>query len=173
MKIDVDSIRLRHLARSDAPAIRAGLEDGVLARNMMNIPFPFHVGAEYEFIERVSKNGARGIVGYVDGIETLLGTCGIHLPFDDAKEADFEVGYMVFQKYWSNGVGTRAIELLISTVDVDATIAAGVMHDNPASLRVFEKLGFVATSESVCPSKGRGGEEVPTTVFILNQYERE
>ncbi len=169
MDIDIETVRLRNLARSDGAILREALVDGVVARNMMNIPYPFHKGAEYEYIERMSRFGVKGIVGYVYGVETLVGTCGLHLPFEDNNECDFEVGLMVFEKYWNQGIGMRAIELLIERAPKKASIGAGVMNDNLASICMFEKLGFTENGECICSSKGRGGEEIPGKLFILKR----
>ena len=166
MFIDLESVRLRHLARSDGNAIRAALFDGRVARNLANVPFPFPEGAEYVYIERVSKIGGRAIVGRVNGIEILLGSCGVHELITQPSDLDYSCGYWIAPEFWGHGIGTRAIELLITTTPADAIISASVMDDNPVSIHIFEKLGFVKTGPEVCTSKGRGAD-VSASKFTL------
>jgi RimJ/RimL family protein N-acetyltransferase len=75
-------------------------------------------------------------------------SCECKLP---ARPHEPTVGYWVGKPYWNKGICTEALALLIehirSTTDIKSLIS-GHFIDNPASGRVMEKCGFVATGET-------------------------
>ena len=75
-------------------------------------------------------------------------SCECKLP---ARPDEPTVGYWVGKPYWNKGICTEALALLIehirSTTDIKSLIS-GHFIDNPASGRVMEKCGFVATGET-------------------------
>ena len=75
-------------------------------------------------------------------------SCECKLP---ARPDEPTVGYWVGKPYWNKGFCTEALALLIehirSTTDIKSLIS-GHFIDNPASGRVMEKCGFVATGET-------------------------
>ena len=75
-------------------------------------------------------------------------SCECKLP---ARPDEPTVGYWVGKPYWNKGICTEALALLIehirSTTDIKSLIG-GHFVDNPASGRVMEKCGFVATGET-------------------------
>lgn len=75
-------------------------------------------------------------------------SCECKLP---ARPDEPTVGYWVGKPYWNKGICTEALALLIEhirrTTDIKSLIS-GHFIDNPASGRVMEKCGFVATGET-------------------------
>jgi [ribosomal protein S5]-alanine N-acetyltransferase len=62
-------------------------------------------------------------------------------------ERGFEFGYWLGRRYWGRGYATEAARraLAFAFTELNAErLTAGWFHDNPASGRVLEKLGFVA-----------------------------
>ena len=68
-----------------------------------------------------------------------------------AREGEPLVGYWIAKPYWNQGICTEALKLVIEhirkTTDIKSLIC-GHFVDNPASGRVMEKCGFVATGET-------------------------
>jgi ribosomal-protein-alanine N-acetyltransferase len=74
----------------------------------------------------------------------LIGWCGVGIL--DFSEPDKELYYLIGRDYWGHGYATEAASALISYVfEVIGLprIYAKADSQNTASLRVFEKLGFV------------------------------
>lgn len=75
-------------------------------------------------------------------------SCECKLP---SRPNEPTVGYWVAKPYWNKGICTEALALLIDhirkTTDIKSLVS-GHFIDNPASGRVMEKCGFVATGET-------------------------
>ncbi|MGM9697147.1 MAG: GNAT family N-acetyltransferase, partial [Prevotella sp.] len=71
---------------------------------------------------------------------------------------------------WGMGICTEALRLMIGhirkTTDIPSLIS-GHFTDNPASGRVMEKCGFVATGETAFDNNLYGGEGKPIRVLRL------
>lgn len=77
-------------------------------------------------------DAAVGGIGYIRG--------------DDIERYCAEVGYWIGQEYWGRGVMTEALALLTRALFSDARLLrlfALPLADNPASVRVLEKAGYV------------------------------
>ena len=92
-------------------------------------------------IELKATGEAIGCIGY-------LPARGCPIP---AREGEPLVGYWIAKPYWNQGICTEALRLVIDhirkTTDIKSLIC-GHFVDNPASGRVMEKCGFVATGET-------------------------
>lgn len=68
--------------------------------------------------------------------------------FRSTPDAALEIGYWIGKPYWGQGLSTEAARAIIKeareTLGVEALLA-GAFADNPASLRVLQKLGFKPT----------------------------
>ena len=84
-------------------------------------------------------------------------SCECDLP---SRPDEPTVGYWVGKEYWNRGICTEALGLLINRI-VSLTgiesVVSGHYVDNPASGRVMEKCGFVATGEC-CTSSSLYGD---------------
>lgn len=94
-------------------------------------------------------------------------SCDCNLP---AREGEPLIGYWEGKPYWNRGIVTEALKLMIehikNTTDVRSLIS-GHFIDNPASGRVMEKCGFVATGETCIDSTQYQGENRPIRVLRL------
>jgi RimJ/RimL family protein N-acetyltransferase len=87
------------------------------------------------------------------------------------RERGYAIGYWLGQPYWERGYMSEAARAFIAhvfaTTGVD-TIYSGAVSDNPASLRIQEKLGFVRDHEGMLyiPSCGK---ELPSTHTVLTR----
>ena len=83
-----------------------------------------------------------GIAKKEDNI--IVGTCGFHNWVQKSFQA--EIGYELSQAYWRQGIMTEALTATIKfgfeKMNLNR-IAATVMLENPASMKLLEKLGFV------------------------------
>lgn len=71
------------------------------------------------------------------------------------------LGYWIGRRHWGRGYGTEAVVALTEHAfrsDPGERIGAGVFHDNHASRRVLEKLGFRETRRYMTHCMARGGE---------------
>jgi RimJ/RimL family protein N-acetyltransferase len=69
------------------------------------------------------------------------------------------LGYWIGKHYWNQGFGRQAVAALVAhgfRKFPQERIGAGVFFDNPASLRVLEKLGFQPAGRYATPSLARG-----------------
>lgn len=94
-------------------------------------------------------------------------SCDCALP---AREGEPTVGYWVGRPYWNRGICTEALQLMVGYVREHTSIpslVSGHFTDNPASGRVMEKCGFVATGEICFDPTLHGGEDRPIRVLRL------
>ena len=94
-------------------------------------------------------------------------SCDCNLP---ARDGEPIVGYWIAKPYWNHGICTEALRLMIDnirkTTDIPSLIS-GHFVDNPASGRVMEKCGFVATGETCIDETQYMGKDRPIRVLRL------
>jgi RimJ/RimL family protein N-acetyltransferase len=69
------------------------------------------------------------------------------------------LGYWIGKPYWNRGYGRSAVAALVEHAFASFAgerIGAGVFFDNPASLRVLDKLGFEPAGRYETHSLSRG-----------------
>ena len=87
-----------------------------------------------------------------------------------ARPGEPTVGYWVGRPYWNRGICSEALGLMIAHVRRTTalpSLISGHFVDNPASGRVMEKCGFVATGQTVCDATLYGGADRPIRVLRL------
>ena len=111
-------------------------------------------------IELKSTGEAIGAIGYGP-------SCDCNLP---ARDSEPTVGYWVGKPYWNQGICTEALRRMIDhireTTDIPSLIS-GHFIDNPASGRVMEKCGFIATGETCIDENMYQGKDRPIRVLRL------
>ena len=94
-------------------------------------------------------------------------SCECDLP---ARENEPLIGYWVAKPYWNKGICTEALRLMLDHIrestDIKSLIS-GHFVDNPASGRVMEKCGFVATGETCIDANQYQGENRAIRVLRL------
>lgn len=105
---------------------------------------------------------AIGAIGYGD-------SCNCGLP---ALPGEQTVGYWVAKPYWNKGICTEALHLLVdycfNQEEMDSLIS-GHFVDNPASGRVMEKCGFVATGDIAFDPNLYAGADRPIRVLRITR----
>lgn len=125
------------LARyADNPRVSACMRDG--------FPSPYTRDDARRFIAMATAPGHPLLLAIeVEG--ESAGGIGIH-PLGDVYRRTAEIGYWLAEPFWRKGIVTGAVRALVPVVfqHMDLIrIQAGIFSNNPASMRVLEKSGFV------------------------------
>ncbi|MGN1172218.1 MAG: GNAT family N-acetyltransferase [Muribaculaceae bacterium] len=114
-------------------------------------------------IELNETGEAIGAIGYGP-------SCDCSLP---ARDGEPTVGYWVAKPFWGMGVCTEALQMMIDYVKKNTEIESlisGHFIDNPASGRVMEKCGFIATGDICYDQTLYMGEDKPIRVLRLELH---
>lgn len=147
-EIGTERLVLRQLALNDAAAFSKLADDYNISKMTGSLPHPFPLySAEFKimYLRQQKRRGlAYPYAITVNGGE-LIGVMDL---FRSAHDTALEIGYWIGKPYWGQGLSTEAAKAIIQEakdrLGVQA-LMAGVFADNPASLRVLEKLGFKTT----------------------------
>ena len=172
MTMETDRIKLRHWQESDAGALYEYASDPDVGSQAGWAP---HTSREesLETIRTVFNNPTTWAIvlketGKAIGAVGYGPSCNCSLP---SREDEPTVGYWVGKPYWGMGICTEALHLMIGHIRKTTTIPSlisGHFIDNPASGRVMEKCGFIATGETTFDHCLYGGENRPIRVLRLD-----
>jgi ribosomal-protein-alanine N-acetyltransferase len=141
-------IALEPISPAHAAQLQPLLEDpGVAATTPF--PHPYPAGGALEYIHEAlafMEAGARQVFAVCDPAGQPI---GVTLLKDiDRSIAEAELGYWIGRPYWGVGRATSAAQATVAfafeTLGLQA-LRAVCLEENPASLRVLAKLGFVPT----------------------------
>lgn len=139
-------LTLRPLKLSDAARFAKFGSDIDIAR--MTGSFPRHfplISAEFRIMYMTSLKRRGLSFNYAiteTGEDEIIGVMDL---FRASQDDIFEIGYWIAKPFWGNGYATNAGQMVIKAAQNHLGVTrlkAGVFADNPASLRVLEKLGF-------------------------------
>ena len=170
MPMETDRILLRPWRDSDAEALfkyasdpevgpRAGWPPHRSVEESLEIIRTVFHGDTTWAIELKETGEPIGCVGYMPSEGTTL----------PAREGEPFVGYWVARPYWDQGICTEALGFVIDRIRTTTEIRSLLgthFFDNPASGRVMEKCGFVATGET-CVDEDLAGCARPMRVLRL------
>ena len=149
-EIKTERLVLRPLTLEDAPAFSKLASDYDIAKMTGSIPHPFPLfSAEFKimYLRRQKERGLAYPYAITRNGRELIGVIDL---FRSAPDAALEIGYWIGKPYWGQGLATEAAKAVIQeardTLGVKALLA-GAFVDNPASLRVLDKLGFQPTGD--------------------------
>jgi RimJ/RimL family protein N-acetyltransferase len=146
-------LTLRPPALLDAEDIALWLSNWNVARMLARVPFPYHRTDAEEWIAGLAKQPQSHLV-YTIHRERLIGVVAI-----EGGDAEPVLGYWLAQPWHGKGFMTEAAAALLTHAfearGIEA-VASSVFVDNPASLRVQEKLGFAVTGTGEIWSRPRG-----------------
>jgi [ribosomal protein S5]-alanine N-acetyltransferase len=131
-------------------------------------PCPYTLADADRFLAMVSGDHPH----YFMAIEMegeAVGGIGIH-HLEDIYRGTAEIGYWLSEKYWGRGIVSDAISALLPVVFANPDILriqAGVFSDNPGSMRVLEKNGFIleAIHKKAITKQGRVLDEHLYVIF--------
>lgn len=144
-------LTLRPPALPDAEDIALGLNNWAVARMLGRVPFPYWPADAEDWIAGLVDR-SEGLV-YTIHRERLIGIVSIEGDGDEPQ-----LGYWLGEPWHGRGFMTEAARALIAhafaTRDIKA-VSSSVFADNPASMRVQQKLGFVLTGARRTWSRSR------------------
>ncbi len=136
---------LRHWTTDDAASLAKHADNpGVAAMMRDAFPSPYSLEDAQRFI-RMATGPTPNLFLAIEVNGEAVGGIGIH-PLDDVKHRCAEIGYWLSESFWRKGIMTDAV---LSVVPVAfkryniVRLQAGIFSNNPASMRVLEKCGFI------------------------------
>ncbi|MED5512908.1 MAG: GNAT family N-acetyltransferase [Pseudomonadota bacterium] len=135
-------ITLRDFVESDAKQLVAILNDMDVTQYLSTkIPSPY----SYEDAQWWINEGSQSqLIKAVIFNDKLIGCVSVH-PGEFEFDRSGELGYWLAKEYWRQGITVKAASMLLETVFSKTKIArvfAYVCEDNPASMKVLQRLGF-------------------------------
>lgn len=160
-------LTLRAPNDGDLARIVALIGDYEVSKMLAHAPHPYTEAHGREWLGQTIGDGEAGeLVFAIDDGSGLIGA----VSFRDLQKTPV-IGYWLGRSYWGRGymseAARAALDWLFRTTDHD-TVIAEAMDDNPASLKVQEKLGFTVVGAGSCPSRARG-ESLPATKTELKR----
>ena len=157
----------------DAPELARAIADEQVVRNLATAPWPYGLEDAEAFLAapRDPVMPSFLITERTDGAPRIVGSCGL----GRRPSGSVEMGYWIGRQHWGKGFATEASRALIEIAKALKLPRLEASHflDNPASGRVLEKLGFVATGMSAERySCARGGEAM-AKIYRLRLIERQ
>jgi RimJ/RimL family protein N-acetyltransferase len=162
IRIETERLTLRPVAETDLDAIVTGIGDFAVSGMLARVPYPYRRSDAESFLAATRTEAGRNIALCIadrDGVVGGLGLTGIR--------SEREFGYWLAKPAWGKGYATEAgrgfLAFVFTELGLDI-VRSGVFHDNPASLRVQEKLGFerIGTRMIRCLARGRDIEHIDT-----------
>lgn len=151
---------LREPAFADVPRLALYAGDMDVARMLVAVPHPYTEAHGSAFVgDILTSNAAGDSLGLAIARQrephAFIGmiTFTLHGPVAT-------IGWWLGKPYWGRGFATEAVIAMAGLAFRDPGIArlqAGAFEDNPASLRVHEKAGFVRTGVTKGASAARSG----------------
>jgi RimJ/RimL family protein N-acetyltransferase len=155
----------------DAPELACAIADEQVVRNLATAPWPYGLEDAEAFLAapRDPVMPSFLITERTDGAPRLVGSCGL----GRRPSGAVEMGYWIARQHWGKGFATEASRAQIAKALKLPRLEASHFLDNPASGRVLEKLGFVATGISAeRHSCARGGGAM-AKIYRLRLIERQ
>ena len=135
-------LSLRPHRMSDADAITQSLADFRVSRMLARVPMPFDRQDAEEWLSTITSGLVPGwALAITTGDDVHIGA----VAFEWRRDAEWHFGYWLNRFYWGRGYMSEAARGAIArflTRMPGVTIHSGIFADNPASLRVQEKIGF-------------------------------
>ena len=167
-----DRLLLRPGWAEDAPALAAAIADEAIVRNLATAPWPYGLKEAEAFLASPRDPALPSflIFARTDGAPELIGACGL----GRRPSGAVELGYWIARAHWGKGYATEAATQLIAIARTLGLTRLEGSHftDNPASARVLEKLGFVATGLTAPRMSCARGCEAMTRLMRLSLVPR-
>jgi len=152
---------LRPLLARDINDLVAEVNDFEVSRMLARVPYPYSRADARAFLAAAGKDPNDFPLMITAGGK-VIGGIGL-----SQIEAGCEFGYWLGRDHWGKGLASEAgrafLAYAFDRYAVDS-MQSGVFADNPASLRVQEKLGFQPTGRRFveCLARGKRVEHIDT-----------
>jgi len=150
-------------AEQDLASIASLLADIDVSRMLARVPHPYTLEHAEGWFAKINVPGAGGERVFAIALDGQpVGMVG----FQD-KGGEPILGYWLGRPFWGRGLMSEAaraaVEWYFDEYD-DAALFSGAFEDNPASLRIQQKLGFEVTGSALldCLATGEPRPEVRT-----------
>jgi RimJ/RimL family protein N-acetyltransferase len=145
VNLHLDSCIVRTWRAGDLPALVRHANDRAVWMQLRDrFPHPYLQSHGRTFLEHVARQSPVRVWAIeVDG--EAAGGIGIEL-FGDIERVSAEIGYWLGRAYWGRGIMTSAVRAVTAEVfrRFELTrIFALPFADNPGSIRVLERAGYV------------------------------
>jgi [ribosomal protein S5]-alanine N-acetyltransferase len=164
MRIASPSSTLRDWSTNDAASVVKYADNPRIACHLRDaFPSPYTRADADRFIALAIGPGRHLFLAIEVGDEAV-GGIGIS-PLEDMRRRTAEIGYWLAEPFWGRGIATDAVRSLVPVAFEQPGIVrleAGIYADNPASMRVLEKCGFVreAIHKKAVTKNGRLLDEI-------------
>ncbi len=144
MKINGQDFTLRSWEPDDAASIQKHADNPNIYSFLMDrFPHPYTMEAAIGWVTlMLDQDPFVNFVIEVDGM--AVGVIGLELRDDIYRKAPL-LGYWLGEDYWGRGIMPQAVKLMVNyaftNLDI-VRIQAGILSNNPKSMRVLEKAGF-------------------------------
>ena len=164
--LETKRLRLRPFRRGDEEELVRHLGDWEITRQLALNPHPFDRDHAEGWISECLAQPNSPRYGLRLAIEApdetgLVGGAGL-----SPSAPGFELGYWIGRSYWGRGYATEAASALVDAgfgaLNLEEIVAL-VFGENPASVRVLEKIGFALTDSSDAPKP-------PSTERAVHKY---
>lgn len=166
--IETNRLVLRPYEESDLDRQVKLANDMQVLRMTGTMPYPYteeDARAWLESHERGVEAGTDYPFAICEKEDGLVGAMGLHL----RDNGLYELGYWIAREKWGRGMASEAgraiLRWALEKLDLHA-VQARVFTDNPASVRVLEKLGFLRTGVREQGYSTARGEAVPSESLI-------
>jgi ribosomal-protein-alanine N-acetyltransferase len=157
--VETRRLVLRGPTFDDVARIALYAGDVRVARMLVPVPHPYSPAHASAFVSDIlASNGTGEALGLAIARrkepDKLIGMTSFTLHGGAAT-----IGWWLGPPYWGKGFATEAVAAVIAVAFRDPRVnvlKAGAFADNPASLRVHDKTGFVRTGLAERYSQGRG-----------------
>ncbi|MGB9175934.1 MAG: GNAT family N-acetyltransferase [Methanoregula sp.] len=136
---------LRPWRQEDAPSLARHANNPRVSGCLRDLfPSPCTIDDAHRFIA-MATGPIHGLLLAIEVQGEAVGGIGIQ-PLTDVYRGTAEIGYWLAEPFWGKGMVTGAVRAVVP-VAFEKTgvvrIQAGIFANNPASMRVLEKCGFV------------------------------
>ena len=135
-------ISLRDFQQQDTEQLISILNDTSVTQFLSSkIPSPYTASDANWWITEGSKSE---LIKAITLDDQLIGCVSV-LPGEFEFNRSGELGYWLAKEYWQQGITAKAATMLLETVFTKTNIVrvfAYVCEDNPASMKLLQKLGF-------------------------------
>ncbi|MEK1895215.1 MAG: GNAT family N-acetyltransferase [Rhizobium sp.] len=142
--ITTDRLVLRPHRLSDADAIADTLSDFAVTRMLARVPAPYDRQDALDWLVPVTAGGMPDWqFAITAGDDAHIGVVAVEL-----RHGLWHLGYWLNRYYWRRGYMSEAVSAVLRRFSrrmPEMAVHSGVFADNPASLKLQEKLGFRMT----------------------------
>ena len=168
-RLETPRLVLRPAKESDIDRIVAEINDFEVTRMLARVPYPYGRADAEGFLASVRANMDKDLSLAIARDGVVIGGIGL-----SGIRSEREFGYWLGRAHWGVGYATEAARAFLAHVFDDLgveTVRSGVFHDNPGSLNVQKKLGFVEIGRRRMRCLARNADvEHIDTLLVADQF---